>query len=122
MANSSIPKSKAKTAYGLLSEVRAIILAEPKRYDQCDWIRTGSGPDYPSCGTVACVGGWIGVLKGQHHKSQDILGLSGYQAGQLFSYNAAKGQSQSLMHARSGAAHIRRFQKRYAKQLKAKAV
>jgi hypothetical protein len=29
-----MPVSKAKTAYGLLSEIRKLILEEPKRYDQ----------------------------------------------------------------------------------------
>lgn len=61
MKTKALPKSKAKTAYGLLSEVRRLILEEPKRYDQGAFICRigGKGRSWdldpeqaPACGTV----------------------------------------------------------------------
>jgi hypothetical protein len=74
MKKDLIPKSKAKTAYGLLSEVRKLILEEPKRYDQGIYIARINGANdsvdlrseyrqEPACGTVACVAGWVATLK-----------------------------------------------------------
>lgn len=127
-----IPKSRAKTAYGLLSEVRRLILAEPKRYDQATYIArepTWYLKELPACGTIGCVAGWVATLK--HGKpftyaqtptiAASILGL-GHEWADLFTPSAALGKAQSPQHARSGAALIRRFQKKYAKQLKAKRV
>lgn len=132
-----IPKSKAKTAYGLLSEIRKIILEEPKRYDQWGWLRRGKSlrgdPFEPACGTVGCVGGWITVLKDA--KSDDaiqILGVGIEAAWELFDADAAGkrmcgdgfeySEASICAHAKRGARHIERFQKKYAKQLKAKRV
>lgn len=132
----AIPKSKAKTANGLLSEIRKLILAEPKRYDQFDWLSFEvRGLLAPACGTVGCVGGWTVFLK-QGRRSNTpsaagILGLSDSQADELFRGGAAgrrRGRDgveteQSIAaHARRGAAHIRRFQKKHATQLRAKLV
>lgn len=140
MTKTSIPKSKAKTAYGLLSEVRRAILAEPLRYRQEWWISKEHGPSafnwetppkgYPSCGTVACVAGWVVSLKRKRLKdpndaeaiAQRILGLDYDQAEPFFNAGAVRGESQTEAHARNGAAHIARFQKRYAAQLKARRV
>lgn len=140
MAKNAMPVSKAKTAYGLLSEVCALIKEEPLRYDQCRWIQRVGGTGYerldldvtkaPSCGTVGCVAGWVGTLKradsfsywGTELLAMDILGLDGVQAYELFNEDAAGVESQSAAHAKRGIAHIRKFQKKYAKQLKAKRV
>lgn len=131
-----IPKSRAKTAYGLLSEIRALILAEPKRYNQRDTLvlREHSymvAQEFPACGTIGCVAGWTVALKAQRPSrhiggimafAQRKLGLTGFQADQLFDGSAAAGTVQTLSHAKSGAAHIARFQKANRAQLLAKKV
>lgn len=124
---SLIPKSKAKTAYGLLSEVRALILAEPKRYDQARWISHGSGDNYPRCGTIGCVAGWVDTLKpsrGRHvvDRASAVLGLDYWKSSELFDGAAASGNGQTVRHAKLGAAHIRRFQKSNRAELLAKKV
>lgn len=131
----TIPKSRAKTAFALLSEVRTLILAEPLRYDQGSWLnRIEDTPEayeqFPACGTVGCVAGWVATLKAKHkfdpeeaiQIAQDVLGLDDEQEYELFNEEAAGGKSQSLDHAREGARHIRRFQKKYCTQLLAKKV
>ena len=137
MKAATIPKSKAKTAYSLLSEVRTLILAEPKRYDQTTYIARpdGLGESYeftsrgfPSCGTVGCVAGWVATLKGPRLFSYgaaggiaaSILGLGDAQYYELFGGGMVKGNAQTRAHAKSGAAHIAAFQKKYRAQLLAK--
>jgi hypothetical protein len=131
----NVPKSKAKTAYGLLSEVRKLILEEPLRYNQAcfierrkDWESSHlSMPHFAACGTMGCVAGWVATLKHPDEFSYcetsrlaaEILGLTSDQEDLLFDGEAAKGREQTLAHAKSGAAHIARFQKKYEKQLKA---
>jgi hypothetical protein len=53
----------------LLRKVAAHILAEPLRYEQDCTANMGKpgeefreGRQYPACGTVACIGGWIEIL------------------------------------------------------------
>lgn len=133
--NPAKPVSKARTAYELLEEIRQIILEEPKRYDQRCILLCGSeckeaGRAMPACKTVGCVAGWIVALTRRDFVSvgnicgaaREILGLDADQTPQLFYYKAAGGAGQSIGHARRGAAHIRRFMKAHAKQLKAKKV
>lgn len=140
MSKSAMPKSKAKTAYGLLSEIRKLILEEPKRYDQTGWLIRGKryaasiyGDMAPACGTVGCVGGWVQALKGR--SAGRTLGLNYQQQVELFDGAAAGkrwefsdgGSSRVTVatvraHARRGAKHIARFQKKYSAQLKAKRV
>lgn len=140
MAKSLIPKSKAKTAYGLLSEIRALILAEPLRYSQRWWLmRDGKAGNfekpqmgYPNCGTVGCVAGWVvSVTRKRVNDSfeveeaaQRILGLENWIAGELFTEDAVPStiQPQTQAHAEAGARHIARFQKKYRAQLLAKKV
>lgn len=132
MAKNSMPVSKARTAYGLLSEIRKLILEEPKRYDQMNvFQRVGTHSDLaPACGTVCCVGGWTAVLKAPRtrdafrlDRAEQILGLDGRQASELFYYGAAGRRGSDLPgHAERGAAHIAAFQQKYSKQLKAKKV
>lgn len=143
MAKNAIPKSKAKTAYGLLSEIRKLILEEPKRYYQGSWRASDwlAPEQLPACGTVCCVAGWVDTLKSPKpagDKDWDviedrplaaarairILGLSENQSWTLFNGHAAGDYSNSdpAAHAKRGAAHIARFQKKYAAQLKAKRV
>lgn len=131
-----MPKSRAKTAYGLLGEVAALILAEPKRYDQRDVLtfKTGDHETYfPACGTIGCVAGWTVALKASAPKvvagngnvlgtARKILGLTEGQEYELFVDSAVGGKSQGLTHARNGARHISQFQKKYRAQLLAKKV
>lgn len=143
---SAIPRSKAKTAYGLLSEIRTLILKEPKRYNQGFWLtrqREDRFPelmDYPACGTIGCVAGWVQQLVAPRKSimeadetgfrtfrapviATNVLGLTETQADELFAGSAAGStRGQTRQHAIRGAAHIRRFQKKYAQQLKAKKV
>lgn len=134
--NTKLPRSKAKTAYGLLSEIRALILAEPKRYDQKNTLVVRdkdipSGDYFPSCGTVGCVAGWVTKLKSRRPMHEQnvlrfaarVLGIDYEKQGdELFNGYAADGESQTVEHAESGAAHIARFQKKYRAQLLAKSV
>lgn len=135
----SFPKSRARTAFGLLSEIQKIILAEPKRYDQTDVLSlksdSGVGSDdkyFPSCGTVGCVAGWVAVLKVPHAEklgsgnmmlhAEDILGISSEQADVLFCGDAAGDVSNRAAHAKRGARHIEKFKNLHAAQLKAQRV
>lgn len=137
-----LPKSKAKTAYGLLSEVRRLILKQPLRYCQARYIaRVGSngrdvdqiGPTHsvmyaPPCGTVGCVAGWIATLaRGNNFNygetgpiAEQVLGLDFEATLELFKGGAVKGPAQTPEHATNGAAHIAAFQKKYSKELRAK--
>ena len=131
----ALPQSKAKTAYELLNEVKRVILADPKRYDQGVFIARKSSDalnveSYPACGTVACVAGWACILKdrGQAGTTIDmaawLLGLNNKQADALFSVTAFNTTAlpQTRAYARAGAQHITRFQQRYKKALKAHGV
>lgn len=132
-----MPVSHAKTGYSLLGEIRRIILAEPRRYDQYETLMRGRDlrirvdPEYrPECGTIGCVAGWVKALKRPSTSidaidfTQRILGLDNDQTTELTSSSAA-GQrrlSDLVSHAERGAEHIERFRQKYAKQLKAKRV
>lgn len=136
------PQSKAKTAYGLLSEIRRLILAEPKRYDQTDTLfmngrdsrlacKMDPNRGYPKCGTVGCVAGWVVALKtnpstvatgGVLGTAARILQIDKILADQLFGGSMVAGKPQTTQHALGGARHIAAFQKAHAAQLKAKRV
>lgn len=133
----AVPRSKAKTAYGLLSKIAALIVDEPKRYHQGRFLDVKNADDnprdYPSCGTVGCVAGWVVTLKGKQGNrtlyplvgstARKILGISDAQSYELFHADAldtADHQGpppQTAAHARKGAAHIRKFQKAHRAQL-----
>jgi hypothetical protein len=148
VSKSAMPVSKAKTAYGLLSEIRKLILKEPRRYNQETWLDRSPELRAP-CGTTACVAGWVNVLRGDPklsgHAERDgqdvfpieesataILGITQKQASGLFNGDACGsryddrewGETEQKVqkHAKRGAAHIERFRQKYAKQLKAKRV
>ena len=131
-AKSLIPKSKTKTAYGLLSEVKSLILAEPLRYDQtCFTTDATMRARRPACGTVCCVAGWVATLKSPSpirdpfevsDFARDVLGLDNSQRSELVDIYAAGMTQPVAAHAKRGAAHIAKFQRKYAAQLKAKRV
>ena len=58
----------------LLRRVQQLIQEEPRRLSMdtfgCDGL---SGPDVPACGTVACIGGWIGILSGLKFKNSKLV-------------------------------------------------
>jgi hypothetical protein len=134
--------SKAKNAYELLDEVIDLIVDDPRRFNQRDW-RMVEGADYywsntidwPDCGTICCVAGWVDMLKsptptqsvdsftttrGVGRSARLILGLTSAQAVRLFNPDAVDGDFGTDEHARLGVKHIRNFQKKHEKQLKAK--
>lgn len=128
-------RSKAKTAYALLSEVARLIRAEPKRYYQGTFMERRAKGDtapkgFPPCGTVACIAGWVVVLKGPKQveyqdvelMAQDILGPT-LDTSRLFFGGSCQGTlAQTAAHAKAGAANIRAFQKAHKAQLMAKRV
>lgn len=72
----SIPLSTAKTAWGLLQDVKRAILNEPKRARMTCYVRTGVTPMYdadaPACGTVGCFAGWISLLADANPRSRYV--------------------------------------------------
>lgn len=72
-----IPLSTAKTAWGLLKDVRKAIKAEPARANMtiCQRIYDALDIEYrqqydqptPPCGTVGCFAGWIEIKAGTRH-------------------------------------------------------
>jgi hypothetical protein len=98
------------------------------RADALPWLSL----TYPACGTVGCIAGWTTTLKGQRLRSERsisrtagrLLGLTSKQREELFvPYHIIDGtDAQTPLHAEATVAHIRTFQKTYAKQLRAKAV
>jgi hypothetical protein len=142
VSKNAMPKSKATNAYDLLTDVIDLIVEEPLRYNQGNWRQTEEddyfSTGFPKCGTVCCVGGWVDLLKsktptenvevftvasGVGASARQILGLSAPQARELFTPDCVGESSpQTDEHARLGVLHIRKFQKKHAKQLKAKRV
>jgi hypothetical protein len=135
-----VPKSKAKTAFDLLSDVAALALAEPRRIHMNFWRLTSTDTNvsavvpqgFPACGTVGCIGGWTEqIARGRKRDAEVILGLTHAQRMELFYPKALladagsareAGNAQTPKHAERVVAHIRAFQQKYADQLKAKAV
>lgn len=138
-----IPVSTAKTAYGLLSEVCRLILAEPKRYNQGSWVKLVTQYDrayaadvFPACGTIGCVAGWVTTLKlpanvfdAEPFSSGNVLigdaaarvlGLNFQQREQLFAGDAVDKYTYrigTLAYAKAGVKHIQKFQRQNKHQL-----
>lgn len=127
-------RSNAKTAYGLMTDIRAYILEEPKRVYMGDWIIRGKKAielkfetEAPVCGTVGCIAGNAMVLRGRLMTSR-----VGAEAARLISggdklieeklwdlflgakVNAEYGSSK---YARIVAARITRLQRRFKTKL-----
>lgn len=70
--NPALPRSTATNGYELLDDVVQCILEEPKRFYMPNWIIRGyrmtdlsefrNRERRPTCGTAACIGGWITLL------------------------------------------------------------
>lgn len=143
----ALPRSRAKTAYGLVSDVIRAVLDEPKRADMGTFI--GSLPPEiggPACGTVGCFAGWVAILgrrQGEtpptYHQCRgnatNLLGndinyhtatggSDDYPDDENYVFNGGgpdiKGNAGTVRYARSVAARIRKFQKINAVALKAK--
>lgn len=66
-----IPRSTAKTAWGLLQDVKRAMREEPRRVDMDTWLRRMDPRNLcyecyeaPACGTVGCFAGWVVLLAG----------------------------------------------------------
>ncbi|SRR5581483_3597442 len=131
-------KSRAKTAYGLLSEIAKLALDEPKRlrmgtylsqrneYDPEDPPHIGV-QQWPACGTIGCIAGWAKFLtdapsngEGMGEVARRVLGLSHEQATELFHDEALVHDDErgTKAHAKAAVRHLRAFQKANAAQLK----
>lgn len=131
-----IPKSRAKTAYALLTEVKRLGLEEPKRMAMnVSLTRPDKYSRYwkqPRCGTVGCIAGWVAVLTNPDVSlesdiigiAQRKLGLTRSQANDLFLddtlCNAENPQTRAR--AQAVARHIEKFQREHAARLKAKKI
>lgn len=140
----AVPRSRAKTAWGLLQDVKRAILAEPKRanmYVFTDYVTPDEGG--PACGTVGCFAGWTALLARKESKTsltpnyhynayvaRSILGNLNYlfyRGDDSYSvFNMGAGDSCALTnpgtraHARAVAARITRFMKVNETALKAR--
>lgn len=136
-----LPRSRARTAYELLSEICKLIIAEPLRYDQGSYIIRPDDVRYrtrqfPACNTIGCVAGWVCTLRLKDRFSYvdivdlatGILGLNPSQTKELFAaapdifWNGFCDMipAQTKEHAEAGVKHIKAFQKKYEEQLKTK--
>ena len=134
----SLPRSKAKTAWGLLQDVKRAIQEEPKRANM-QVITQEHLPEEggPSCGTVGCFAGWVSILAGKRNvmstrTAEKILGrkLDYYTVGTLSKYvfNAGSGDECARTklgtpsHARAVVNRIKRFMRINKSALKKKRV
>jgi hypothetical protein len=90
-------KLKSK-AVKLLRKVEEHILGEPKRLEMEVWCDKWNGTKaeqkyYPSCGTVACIAGWVAILGGKKIRddlyfdpsvAEKLLGLNSIESHSLF--------------------------------------
>lgn len=142
MALKALPRSKAKTAWGLMADVKRAILAEPKRADMTSVIGylapTEGGP---ACGTVGCVAGWVAVLGRKYPSPYEIemsnaVGVARALLGEVnyftvgqyghYVFNAGAGDAcdttnpNTPAHARAVAKRIDKFMRVNEKALKAR--
>lgn len=138
---SKLPYSDAKTAYGLLTDVIRAILEEPKRIWMENWLLDGDsaqtfcaarGKKAPACGTIGCISGWITTLKPARKVwsgcGEDIIApaTGDYDrrkirlaASDMFFDTSVPAHYGTMKYARIVAGRIRKFQKEWAKDLKA---
>ena len=135
----AIPRSKAKTAWGLCADVIRVIMAEPKRADIGSYITKESPKSGgPACGTVGCFAGWLTLLKGGREGmsvGQHAVSLLGnnidYRTvgpNRDYVFNSGEGDTcgttipGTLSHACAIAARIRKFMTVNEKALRARKV
>jgi hypothetical protein len=119
----TLPKSNATNANELLDEIAALAREEPKRIRMGCYLETlESAPrgrpltgidEWPKCGTVGCIAGWTLVLRGIPPAG---INTSGAASMTTRTRKAPPNTPRRLWHI-SGV-----FRRKYAQQLKAKAV
>lgn len=141
--DSAVPKSNASTAYGLLSDICTLITDEPKRMRMGDWhtsLVDLTDEAKPKCGTVGCIGGWIETLRPRRAALRfgvDTLEYAGKVLGFDATYAGDDPDSEAIMdlflnqkltnakpqgtpkHAAAVVRHIRKFQQKHARRLRA---
>lgn len=129
-------RSNAKTAYDLMTDIRAYILEEPKRIYMADWIIQGKdrielqlATEAPICGTVGCIAGNATVLTdGKIDWSRAEQALSNGDAileggfAKLFYDTKVPAEYGTKKYARIVAGRITDFQKKYKAKLQRAAI
>jgi|SRR5579862_4089390 len=141
-------RTRATNAYDLLKEVRALILEEPKRYNQATILdhleeyKPNPGITLygqpaeefiPACKTIGCRAGWVTELTAPNPKriidaveyARKQLGITEQQANTLFHGGAAGetyGRWGTPEYARKGARGITVFMAHHKAQLLAKRI
>ena len=132
MSKDVIPKSFATNAYDLLTDIRTLIVEEPKRYNQSSWLKQHvTGPGAPACGTIGCVAGWIKQLTEPDRKehaqavAERVLNDKRLNLYMLFRGGAIEDLASSSTptvgtnaYAALGDRHIRNFQQQNKKALR----
>lgn len=145
----AIPRSRAKNAYDLVSDVIAAIRAEPRRVDMTRYIGDAAlvqkvASRRPACGTVGCFAGWVSLLKGgrkkeaaEHHALSllchptiplNLHTVGWSDAGGIYVFNDGRGDAcetttpGTRAHARAVIARIKHFQTVNADALRGKRV
>jgi hypothetical protein len=71
-----VPRSTATTAYELLDEVVAVVEADARRIEMAQYLTspiTVLPEQRPPCGTIACIAGWMVVLRDGRDKAYGPL-------------------------------------------------
>lgn len=80
----ALPVSRAKTAWGLLTNVKRAILREPKRANMRCFMRDRGPEDGgPACGTVGCFAGWVALLGAPQYSRENLATNADYIAVRL---------------------------------------
>lgn len=129
------PRTRAKTPIAILKAVVKAIRAEPRRYDQGDWLDVWKPGDdvrrgwpkpatMPTCGTVGCVAGWVATLtrpkRERYPRHSTVLKrairalrLEDWQAGELFEGQAVAGTPGTAAYVEAGVQHIEAFMRKH---------
>lgn len=103
-------KAGRYTAKQVLESVIQTIEEEPKRLHMRAWLGMVKGkfressdfylppPEQPSCGTAACVGGWIGLrTRDQHFDGEKALKVLGLPLAPTYDPNEREGVSEQIV-------------------------